>query len=379
MYFQRLIDLDKILNQKSCFLLGARQTGKSSLLRHRYPKNKVYNLLQVDVLRRLSREPWLIRDQITESDNLIIIDEIQLVPELLNEVHLLIEERGVKFLLTGSSARRLRRKGVNLLGGRARWKQLLPLVRAELGESFDLATALTRGLLPAIYQSDEYREELKDYVDVYLREEISNETEIRQLPAYSRFLDVAALCHSQIVNYTKVANDTEIAPSTVREYFSVLQDTLIISRLPSWRESKKRKATAKDKYYFFDNGVARYLQGRSELIETEDDLGVAFESYIHHELLAHSNYITGLPLAYWRTTNGVEVDFLYGDELAIEVKSTIKITNKHLKGLLALKEEEKSFRSYILVSRDPFERVIKGIKIIPYQIFLDRLWRGKWF
>jgi predicted AAA+ superfamily ATPase len=377
MYFQRVIDLNSVLAEKSCFLLGARQTGKSSLVRHQFPDHRVYNLLQVDVLRRLSRQPWLIREQVQDSDKVVIIDEVQLIPELLNEVHFLIEERGIRFLLTGSSARRLRRKGVNLLGGRARWKQLLPLVRCELGDRFDLHTALARGLLPAIYLSDNYREDLQDYIDIYLREEIANETEIRQLPAYSRFLDIAALCHSQVVNYAKIANDAELSPSTVREYFSVLMDTLIISRLPCWQESKKRKASAKDKYYFFDNGVARYLQGRSELIETDDDIGVAFESYLYHELRAHSVYKSGLPLAYWRTNSGIEVDFLYGNKLAIEVKSTARVTEKHLSGLLALKEEG-AFANYLLVSRDPMERHLNGIHLLPYNLFLDRLWAGEW-
>lgn len=375
-YYQRKVDLQEILKRKSCFLLGPRQTGKSKLIRETLTTATVYNLLEIDTFRLLSRRPSTLREEISSDQEPVVIDEVQLLPELLNEVHNLIEERGVRFLLTGSSARKLRRKGVNLLGGRASWKTLLPFIRSELVDDFCLTRALTRGLLPSIYNSEDYQADLRDYVDLYLREEIGSETAIRQVPAYSRFLDVAALCNTQIVNYTEIGNDSQIAPTTIREYFRVLEDTLIISRLPAWRESKKRKANAKDKYYFFDIGVARYIQGKTDLVEATDDFGCAFENYIYHEICAYRSYVSNEPLFYWRTTSGLEVDFILGDHTAIEVKSATATAPKHTKGLRALMEEG-TFKRFLLVSRDRRPRTVDGVRFLHYEEFLELLWSGE--
>lgn len=373
MTFARFINLFPILQRKSCFLLGPRQTGKSWFIRKQFSNHKIYNLLELDTFRTLSSNPSRIRHEVREEERLIVIDEIQRLPELLNEVHLLIEEQGKRFLLTGSSARKLRRAGVNLLGGRASWKMFHPLIRQEIGQSFDLQRALCRGLLPSIYTSDDYRSDLKDYVEIYLREEIASETAIRNLPAYSRFLDVAALCNARLVNYTQIANDAQLSPTTVREYFEVLKDTLLIHRLPAWRESKKRKATAHDKFYFFDIGVARYLQGRIDLAEHSSDFGDAFETYIFHELMAYSSYRNAVRLSYWRTISGFEVDFLIDEHTAIEVKATRNVHEKHLKGLCKLREEG-VFKRYILVSLDQRARMLDGIELLPVTQFLDELW-----
>jgi predicted AAA+ superfamily ATPase len=373
MNIQRIIDLKSTLSDKSCFLFGPRQTGKSWLIRNQYSEARVYNLLEVDTFRTLSRRPQQLREEISAADSLIVIDEIQLLPELLNEVHLLIEKENKKFLLTGSSARKLHRQGVNLLGGRARWKTLHPFVRAELGKEFNLTKALQQGTLPSIYNSKDYFLDLKDYVEIYLREEIASETAIRNLPAYSRFLDTAALCNSQIINYTEIGSDAQISPSTIREYFQILKDTLLIERLPAWKESKKRKAIAKDKFYFFDIGVARFLQGRKDLIRNSDDFGTSLETYLFHELSAYCSYISGEDLSYWRSTSGFEVDFLLSDHTAIEVKATEQVTDKHLKGLLALKEEN-SFKRYLLVSLDKRPRTVKGCEVVHLEDFLERLW-----
>jgi uncharacterized protein len=373
--FKRIISLTHILERKSVFLFGPRQTGKSSFIRSTYPEALSYNLLEVDTFRTLSRNPQLLRQEITSNNKLVVIDEVQLLPELLNEVQLLIEERQVKFILTGSSARKLRRKGVNLLGGRATWKQLYPLVSSEIGTEFDLNRALSYGLLPSIYLSSNPTADLKDYIELYLREEIANETSIRQLPAFSRFLDIIALNNGQLINYNEVGNDAQVAPTTVREYCKVLEDTLIISRLPSFKEVKKRKPIAKEKFYFFDIGVARYLQGRSRLINEGDEFGNALESLIYQELRSYCSYITGEDLTFWRTTGGLEVDFLLSTHTAIEVKSTTNVTLKDLKGLLALKEEG-IFSRYLLISRDNRRRIINDITVIPVKDFFTELWSG---
>ncbi|MCI5064092.1 DUF4143 domain-containing protein [bacterium] len=371
---KRFLDLEAVLQRKSAFLLGPRQTGKSWLIRARYSDARIFNLLDIELFRTLSKRPSTLREQIEPEDRLVVIDEIQLLPELLNEVHLLIEERGTTFLLTGSSARKLRRAGVNLLGGRATQRFLFPFVRRELREHFELDQALSRGLLPSIYFSDDYRSDLRDYVELYLKEEVAAESLVRSLPAYSRFLDVAALSNSYIINYTKIADDAQIAPSTVREYFHILRDTLLIERLPPWRESKKRKATAKDKFYFFDVGVVRYLQGRRELIRDSVEYGEALETYLFHELRAYCSYVSRDALSYWRTSTGHEVDFLLGDHTAIEVKATRNVSFRDLKGLQALQEEQ-VFRRYILVAQEERRRTVDGIEIIPLHEFLDELWR----
>lgn len=377
MKIQRLINLNSKLAHKSTFLLGPRQTGKSWLIREQCQNAQIYNLLDSKTFRDLSLNPSLIRKEIKEENSLIVIDEIQKLPELLNEVHLLIEEKKKIFLLTGSSAIKLRRAGVNLLGGRASWLELRPLVKKELGQHFNLIKGMNQGFLPSIYFSKNYREDLKDYVDLYLREEIAVGTAIRRLPVFSRFLDIAALANGQVINYSNIGRDAQIPATTVREYFQVLVDSLLIDRIPVWKESKKRKAAAKDKFYFFDIGVSRYLQGRGDIAVRTEEFGFALEAYLYHELKSYSAYISGDKIAYWRTEDNLEVDFILGDHTAIEVKATQVVSPKHLKGLKAIAEEKK-FKNYILVSTDERERRYEGIDIVPLEKFLDYLWDGKY-
>ena len=209
----------------------------------------------------------------------MVIDEIQQLPELLNEVHRLIEARGVRFLLTGSSARKLRGGGVNLLGGRARIKHLHPLTRGEPGKHFDLNPAIGRSLLPSIYFSDDPRADLEAYAGAYLQQEVVAEGAARNAPAFSRFLRVAALANATIVNFTNLASDAQVARTTIYEYFEILKDTLILHELPPWRQSKKRKPLASSKYYFFDIGVVAALQGRQFRVGTPES-GQALETYL---------------------------------------------------------------------------------------------------
>jgi len=305
----------------------------------------------------------------------VVIDEVQRLPILLNEVHRLIEERGVRFLLTGSSARRLRQGGVNLLGGRARTRYLHPLTYRELGAHFDLRRAVERGLLPAIYFSDDAKADLDAYTGTYLQQEIVAEGATRNIPAFSRFLRVAAHCNATLVNFTNVANDAQVPRTTVYEYFEILRDTLILHEVPAWRLSKKRKPLASSRYYFFDVGVASALQGRL-VTQGTPDFGTAFETWLAHELIAWRDYMSGDTIRHWRSTSGFEVDFIIGDHTAVEVKAKENVSAHDLKSLRALAEEKKVKR-YLCVSLEPRARTVEGISILPYREFLDALWTGE--
>ena len=370
----RLLDLEKLLSQKSHFLFGARQTGKTFLIRQALKTARVYDLLDSSVYLTLSRNPGRIAEELGPHDRLVVIDEIQRIPELLNEVHRLIEARGVRFLLTGSSARKLRRGGVNLLGGRARTRYLHPLTSRELGDHFDLKRVVRSGLLPAIYFSNDPREDLKAYAGTYLQQEIVAEGAVRNIPAFSRFLRIAALCNSSIVNFTSVANDAQVARTTIYEYFEILKDTLILRELAAWRKSKKRKPLASSKYYFFDVGVTAALQER-EFRWGTPEFGEAFETYIMHELTCYRDYASGEPLAYWRSTSGFEVDFIIGDHTAVEVKAKETIASSDLKSLNALAEEKK-LKRYLCVSLETRRRQVGEVTVLPYREFLDSLWGG---
>ncbi len=369
---KRMLELP---SHKSFFLFGPRQTGKSSLIRHQLPKTRVYNLLDTGTFLTLSRDPGRLAQETATRGELVVIDEIQRLPVLLNEVQLLIEERGLRFLLTGSSARKLRRGGVNLLGGRARVKRLHPFTSGELGESFDLTRALNRGLIPSIYLSDDPDADLEAYTGAYLQEEIAAEGATRNIPAFSRFLRTAALCNATLVNFTKVANDAQVPRSTVYEYFDILRDTLILHELPAWKKSVKRKPIGASKYYFFDIGVARSLQGRRFAPGTPE-YGEAFETFIMHELVCRRDYGPGDELHYWRSTSGFEVDFIIGDHTAVEVKATPNVSPADLKPLRALAEERK-LRRYLCVSLEARRRKAGEVTILPYREFLAALEKGE--
>jgi predicted AAA+ superfamily ATPase len=374
-YVRRALDLGALVAKKSHFLLGPRQTGKTTLLRRALPEARVYDLLDAGMYLALSHRPSRLAEELGPKDKVVVIDEIQRLPELLNEVHRLIEERGVRFLLTGSSARKLRRGGVNLLGGRARTMHLHPLTCRELGAQFDLRRALTHGLLPSLYFSDNPRADLQAYTGSYLQQEILAEGATRNLPAFSRFLHVAALCNGTIVNFTNVANDAQVARTTIYEYFGILQDTLLLQELPAWRKTRKRKPLVSSKYYFFDVGVATALQGREARPGTPE-FGASFETYLMHELTSYRDYKSGEPLSYWRSTSGFEVDFILGDHTAIEVKARENVTPQDLKSLRAL-AEEKNLKRYLCVSLEPRRRQVEGVVILPYRQFLEALWDGE--
>lgn len=372
---ERFLDLPALLQKKSHFLLGPRQTGKTFLIQHTLSHTRTYDLLDHSVYLALSQNPARIAQELTAKDKIVVIDEIQRLPELLNEAHRLIESRGLRFLLTGSSARKLRRGGVNLLGGRARTKYLHPLTYKELGNQFDLIRLTERGLLPSIYFSDDPRADLQSYAGSYLQQEIVAEGATRNIPAFSRFLKVAALCNGTIVNFTNVANDAQVKRTTVYEYFEILKDTLILHELPPWKKTKKRKPLASSKYYFFDVGVVAALQGRRFRPGTPE-FGEALETYVLHELMSYSDYVSEEPLTYWRSTTGFEVDFLIGDHTAVEVKAKEHVSAQDLKSLRAL-AEEKQFKRYLCVSLEPRARTIDGVSVLPLTNFLGALWNNE--
>jgi len=374
-YIERIIKLPSLLQKKSHFLFGPRQTGKTSLIRHSLKGVRSYDLLDHSVYLSLSQNPSRIAQEINPRDKIVVVDEIQRLPVLLNEVHRLIEERGIRFLLTGSSARKLRRGGVNLLGGRARTKYMHPLTYRELGNQFDLLKAIGRGLLPSIYLSDDPHADLEAYTGSYLQQEVVAEGVTRNVPAFSRFLRVAALCNGTVVNFTNVSNDAQVPRTTVYEYFEILKDTLLLYELPSWRKSKKRKPLTSSKYYFFDVGVVANLQGRQFRPGTPE-FGEAFETYLMHELVSYTDYISGEPLNYWRSTSGFEVDFILGEHTAVEVKAKENVSARDLKSLWAF-AEEKNLKRYLCVSLEPRKRNLGNMTVLPFRDFLEALWSGE--
>ncbi len=362
---------------KSAFLFGPRLTGKTYLLKKTFPQAPYYDLLRSDMFLRLSLRPSILREELTNHPpgTTVVIDEIQKLPLLLDEVHSLIEEKGLRFIMTGSSARKLRRGGVNLLGGRARSLRLHPLVSAEI-EDFNLEKALAIGTLPSIYGSDEAWEDLKAYCGTYLQEEIAAESVTRKLDAFSRFLRSTALFSGEQVNYEAWGSDAMVPARTVREYFSILSDTLIGEMLEPWRGGKKRKPAAAGKFYFFDNGVRNALAGIRSLAPGSAQYGKSLEHLVYSELRAWLDYSKDdRALSFWRTTDGKEVDFIVGDDIAIEVKSAVLPEARHIKGLITLADEG-AFRHRILACLAPAPRLLNGVKILHVMEFLQRLWAG---
>ena len=364
----------------SVFLFGARQTGKSILLRSLFPDATYIDLLETDVQHRFRMQPSLLRDILNNhpDDSLVIIDEIQQVPELLNEVHLLISRKQIRFVLCGSSARKLKRQGVNTLGGRALPEQLYPLVSDEIPD-FDLQRALTHGLLPKIYLSGRPSRLLQAYVDIYLKEEIQAEALVRNLKSFTRFLEVAALTNGEIVNYNNIATDCGVSAKTAAEYFSILQDTLIGYLVPAFVSKQKRRLVQAPKFWFFDVGVANHLLHRKDLIPGTVEYGHAFEHFVVQELIAYLGYhYNEHRLTYWRTYTGLEVDVVITNHasepiLAIEIKSAQEIMRKHLKGLHAFHQEYPDC-PLMCVSLDKFNRESEGVQLLYIRDFLKQLW-----
>jgi predicted AAA+ superfamily ATPase len=365
----------------SFFLWGPRQTGKSTLLRATYPRARRIDLLTSREFARYSRDPGLLREEIEQSaERFVVIDEIQKVPALLDEAHWLIENRGVVFVLCGSSARKVRHGHANLLGGRALRHELHGLVSAELGERFDLDRALNHGYLPRHHLGTQAGDMLRAYVDDYLKEEIAAEGLTRNLPAFSEFLTSAALADGQLVRYTTIARDCGVSAYTVKEYFHILCDTLLGAMLPAHRHRPKRRVIQSPKFYFADVGVVNHLARRGRLQPGAALYGAAFENWVFHELSAYRAYHGfAFDLSYWRLASGIEVDFIVDDlRLAIEAKATPRAHVDHLRGLRELaRDHPRRVGSRIVVTLDRHPRRTEdGIEILPARTFAERLWSG---
>lgn len=366
----------QIINDESVFLFGARQTGKTTLLKKQFPNAIYFDLLQTDVLNRFRQRPALLRESLEQANDgtLVIIDEIQQIPELLNEIHWLITNRQIRFILCGSSARKLKRQGVNTLGGRAVPQYLFPFVSCEIPD-FNIDRAVNNGMIPRHYMKENPTSLLKAYVGVYLREEIQAESLVRNLTGFSRFLEIAAMTDGEMVNYLNIASDCGVSANTVKEYFQILEDTLVGYMIPAFTKKAKRKVVQSPRFYLFDVGVTNYLLGRTNLRRGTTDYGHAFEHIVIQELVAYLNY-TDNPnkLSYWRTYTQVEVDVILGDaKVAIEIKSAEEVLPKHLKGLKSFADEHPDCRR-IIVSLDRFNRVVDGIEHIYVYDFFKKLW-----
>lgn len=363
---------------ESLFLWGARQTGKSTLLKALFPDALWFDLLRSEVHRRYLTDPGQFREAVEadERKRLVIVDEVQKVPALLDEIHGLMVNRGTRFILSGSSPRKIIRQGANLLGGRALRYELFPLVSAEI-PGFELMRALNNGLLPRHYLSDRPGRLLDAYIGNYLQDEIVAEARIRNIGAFSQFLRAAAFSNGEMVNYSNIGSDCGVSHNTVREYFQILEDTLVGRFIPSFQKRPKRKVIHAPRFYYFDLGIANRLLGRGPIEAGTEAMGSAFEQFIGQELHAHARYSErSYPITYWRTTTQMEVDFILGDhEVAVEVKATDNIQTRHLKGLKAFAEEY-TVKKQIVVSTDPVERLVGGISVMPWQVFLQRLWDG---
>lgn len=381
MKYRRIINLLELLGKKSFFLFGPRSTGKTFIVRQQLAEQAfTLDLLRGDLFLRLTENPSaleaIIHAGATRSNKIIVIDEVQKIPALLDEVHRLIELHGWHFLLTGSSARKLKRGQANLLAGRAWTAALFPLCWKEIPD-FQLDRYLHVGGLPHVYPSTEPAEELDAYAQTYLKEEILAEGLIRKIPPFSRFLKAAALSNGQTLNFSQLGSDCQVAPSTVREYYAILDDTLIGFFLEPWTASKKRKAVQTAKFYFFDTGVTHTLAGTKTLDHNSNLYGSSFEQFIGMELRAYLSYRRQKePLTFWRSLQGDEVDFLIGNQVAIEVKTTKRIDAHDYKGLTVLRAEG-VFRQYYLVSHDPIETQRDGIVALPWASFLERLWNDQ--
>ena len=379
-YIKRTLGVNSFIKKGSFFLFGPRGTGKSFLLRHELKKEDTFSisLLESSLFFKLQADPSLFKDLVLASGKKqVVLDEVQRLPELLNLVHHLIEEYGIHFALTGSSARKLKRGHANLLAGRALSKALFPLTSNEL-QGFDLEKYLHFGGLPMSYFSDEPEDYLDAYVNTYLKEEIQAEGLVKKLPAFSQFLQMAATTSGEILNFTSISNETGVASKTVKEYYSILEDTLLGFSVMPWTKSVQRKPIQTAKFYFFDTGVKNTLTATRSFPLKSDLWGRAFEQFIAMELRAYLSYEhkDRLPLSFWRSTSQFEVDFILGDEIAIEVKSTQKLQKEHFKGLRAL-QEEKRIGKYYLISNDPLRRNHEGIHCLPWKTFLQELWAGK--
>ena len=384
-----MVNIKRVLNieleqGQSAFLWGPRKTGKSTYLKQVFPGSVVYDFLKTDVALDLIRNPSLLREQLLAdrqraAASPVILDEVQKVPAILDEVHWLIENAGLNFILCGSNARKLIKGSVNLLGGRAWRFEMFPFVFPEI-KQFDLLRALNQGLIPSHYLlRQHYQRSLRAYVQDYLKEEVFNEGLVRNVPAFSRFFEAMGYSHGGLINYANIARDCGVDAKTVKEYFQILADTLLGTFVPPYKKRQNRRVITKaSKFYLFDVGIAGYLSQRKISEARGEQFGKALEHYIFMELNAHRSYLDlHYGISFWRTKSGLEVDFILGDgEIAIEVKGANRVDNTDMRSLRAYMNEFKP-RLGIVVSNEKHERKVGEITVLPWQTFLDNLWAGE--
>ena len=372
----RQIQID-LPSHQSAFLWGPRKAGKSYWVKNHLPQATLIDLLKTDIFVDYSSKPSLLRERYQDHKKLIVIDEIQKVPALLDEIHWLIENKGISFLLTGSSARKLRHGHANLLGGRAWRRTMGPLSWSEV-EGLNIERIMLSGLLPPHFLSPKPEEDLRAYVADYLKEEIAAEALTQNLPAFSEFLRVAAISSSELINYVNIARETGVSHKTVRTYFSILEDTLLAHRLEPWKKSLNRRMILTEKFYLFDVGVANYLARRQPKIGSAE-FGKSLEHFIFMELKAFQAYRQpDLPISYWRTSSGQEIDFILGDkEIAIEVKSSTRVHQGDLRPFLSLLEDGLIKKCLIVSLEQQPRKIHPQVQILPWTLFLEQLWGGK--
>ncbi len=380
---ERILKIE-LPKQQSAFLWGPRKTGKTTYLKRCFPESLVYDFLKTDFFIEISKNPVLLRERLLAKDKSalkhpVILDEVQKVPQLLDEVHWMIENKGLRFILCGSSARKLKRGHANLLGGRAWRYEMFPLVTREL-KKVDLLHVLNHGMIPLHYlQGENYRKSLKAYVQDYLKEEVFAEGLMRNIPAFSRFLDSFGYSHGELTNYSNIARDCGVDSKTVKEYYQIIVDTLLAVRIDPFKKRQSRQVITKAaKYYLFDVGVAGYLTKRHIEEEKGVEFGKAFEHFLLMEIVAYRSYSErDFEINFWRTKSGLEVDFVLGKgEVAIEIKGASRVDKRDLKGLEAFTEEYSTKRN-ILVCNEKEKRLHGKIEILPWDNFLHELWKGK--
>lgn len=372
---RRQLDI-RLPEGRSAFLWGPRKVGKTFWIHHSFmdPDDNLIDLLETDTFAEYASRPWLLRER--WDGRRTVIDEIQKVPALLDEVQWLIERSQAAFLLTGSSARKLRRSHANLLAGRAWRYEMGPLSATEVSE-FDMERAVWSGLIAPHYLSTEPERDLRAYVADYLQEEIAVEARVRSIPAFTEFLRVAALTSSELMNYTNIGRECGVSAKVVRAYIEILEDTMLGARLQPWTKSPERRMTHTDKFYLFDVGVANHLARRRPALHTPE-FGKSFEHLVLMEILNYRRYrAPGMEVRFWRTSTGREVDFILGDmEAAIEVKGSARVHPGDLGGIHALLDSHRARHAVIVCLEKEPRRLARDIRVLPWSHFLEQLWSG---
>jgi len=376
--YHRIFDIENRLDE-AMFLFGGRQTGKSTLLKERFPKAVYIDLLKSDVRNRFKQHPEEFRESLLRypPETLVIVDEIQKVPDLLDEVHSLMVEKGLWFILSGSSARKIKKSGANNLGGRAIPETLFPLVSAEIPD-FDLERAVQNGMIPRHYMVANARNRMRAYVDLYLKEEIIEEALVQKVDEFVRFMEVAAIMDGEILNYENVASDCEVSANTVKAYYKILVDTLLGFEVPAYRKVIKRKLYKSPRFYYFDVGIANHLTKRYHLAPKTPEYGHAFEHLIMQEIVAYLGYTNSdEELTYWHTYENLEVDAVIGDaRVAIEIKSKEHIDHDDKKGVTEFAKEHPETKQ-IIVSKDRISRRSGDVDLYYVTDFFKALWAGE--